>query len=230
MTRRHALGEKGQVGGRTRPHGWGGVCRLLQAQDWMLSAQLWVPGESFQVKILHLRWGGRLGGGRPRLPGWGWNVGAQSLAASQAGLLPRPPPEWPPGEQPSSPAGKLTQLLSCKRDAGVTCKGHSLGILGSRLHIPLCVCLQLFQECKTLPAYRVHQDAWWIKAGHSLPICTGRVPQSCLTLCDPTDCSPPGSSLSMGIFQARTLEWVAMPSCRGSSQPRDGAQISCTAG
>ena len=35
--------------------------------------------------------------------------------------------------------------------------------------------------------------------------------QSCLTLCDPTDCIPPGSSVH-GIFQARILEWVAFPS------------------
>ena len=35
--------------------------------------------------------------------------------------------------------------------------------------------------------------------------------QSCLTLCDPVDCSPPGSSLH-GILQARILEWVAFPS------------------
>ena len=43
------------------------------------------------------------------------------------------------------------------------------------------------------------------------------------------DCSPPGS-LSMGIFQARILEWVAMPSSRGSSQPRDWTLVSCIAG
>ena len=40
--------------------------------------------------------------------------------------------------------------------------------------------------------------------------------QSCLTLCDPRDCSPRGSSVH-GIIQARILEWVAMPSSRGSS-------------
>ena len=40
--------------------------------------------------------------------------------------------------------------------------------------------------------------------------------QSCLTLCDPVDCSPPGSSVR-GILQARTLEWVAIPFSRGSS-------------
>ena len=41
--------------------------------------------------------------------------------------------------------------------------------------------------------------------------------QSCLTLCDPMDHSPPGSSVH-GIFKARVLEWVAVPSSRGSSQ------------
>ena len=44
--------------------------------------------------------------------------------------------------------------------------------------------------------------------------------QSCPTLCDPTDCSPPGSSVP-GILQARILEWVAMPSSRGSSRPKE---------
>ena len=44
--------------------------------------------------------------------------------------------------------------------------------------------------------------------------------QSCLIRCDPLDCSLPGSSIHR-IVQARILEWVAMPSSRGSSQPRD---------
>ena len=46
------------------------------------------------------------------------------------------------------------------------------------------------------------------------------VTQSCLTLCDPMDCSPPGSS-ARGILQARILEGVAVLSSRGSSQPRN---------
>ena len=49
------------------------------------------------------------------------------------------------------------------------------------------------------------------------------VTQSCLTLCIPMDCSPPGSSVHR-ILQARTLAWVAMLSSRGSSQPRDKTQ------
>ena len=49
--------------------------------------------------------------------------------------------------------------------------------------------------------------------------------QSCPTPCDAMHCSPPGSSVH-GILQARILEWVAMPSSRGSSWPRDRSCIS----
>ena len=45
------------------------------------------------------------------------------------------------------------------------------------------------------------------------------VAQSCPTLCNLMDCSPPGSSVH-GILQARTLQWVAIPFSRGSSWPR----------
>ena len=51
--------------------------------------------------------------------------------------------------------------------------------------------------------------------------------QWCPTLCDPKDCSPPGSYVH-GILQARILEYVAIPFSRGSSQLRD--QTSCIAG
>ena len=49
--------------------------------------------------------------------------------------------------------------------------------------------------------------------------------QSCPALCDPMECRLPCSSVH-GILQARILEWVAMPSSRGSSQPRDWNCIS----
>ena len=55
--------------------------------------------------------------------------------------------------------------------------------------------------------------------------------QLCPILCDPMDCSPPASSVHK-ILQARILEWVAMPSSRGSLQPKDRTYISydsCTA-
>ena len=50
-----------------------------------------------------------------------------------------------------------------------------------------------------------------------------KVPQSCPTLCDPMD------YIAHGILQAIILEWVAIPFPRGSSQPRDRTQVSCTA-
>ena len=55
------------------------------------------------------------------------------------------------------------------------------------------------------------------------------VTQSCPTLCDPVDCSPPGSSIH-GILQARILEWVAISFFRRSSWPKDQTQISHIAG
>ena len=49
--------------------------------------------------------------------------------------------------------------------------------------------------------------------------------QLCLNLCSPMECNPPDSSVH-GILQARILEWVAMPSSRGPSPPRDRIRIS----
>ena len=57
--------------------------------------------------------------------------------------------------------------------------------------------------------------------------CWYLVAQSCPTLCDPLDCSPPASSVH-GILQARILEWAAISSSWGSSWPGDWALVSCT--
>ena len=51
------------------------------------------------------------------------------------------------------------------------------------------------------------------------------VPQSCLPLCDPMDYTHQ-APLSLGFPKARMLKWVAMPSFRGSSQPRDRTHVS----
>ena len=61
-----------------------------------------------------------------------------------------------------------------------------------------------------------HGGLAWDKS--KVNVCS--VTQMCLTLFDPMGCSPPGSSVH-GISQARMLEWVAIPSSRGSSWPRD---------
>ena len=52
------------------------------------------------------------------------------------------------------------------------------------------------------------------------------VVKSCPILCDAMDLAP----LTMGILQARILEWVAVPFSRASSQSRDPTQVSCIAG
>ena len=56
-------------------------------------------------------------------------------------------------------------------------------------------------------------------------LCYAKSLQSCLPLCDHMDCDPLGFSVD-GILQARTLEWVAMPSSRGSSWLRDITHVS----
>ena len=74
----------------------------------------------------------------------------------------------------------------------------------------------------------------WVSRMSRNPIPIGQkvkvlVTQSCLTLCDSMNCSPPRSSVH-GILQAKILEWVTIPFSRGSSLLRDRTQVSCTAG
>ena len=81
---------------------------------------------------------------------------------------------------------------------------HTPGLLVIPSHVPwliwaqsiVVVCLVVCMHAKSL-------QSWW-------------------TLCDPIDCSPPGP----GILQARILEWVAKPSSRDSSWPRDQTHVS----
>ena len=73
------------------------------------------------------------------------------------------------------------------------------------------------------------RQEYWRELPFSIPclcvhVCL--VALSRLILCDPMDCSPPGSSIC-GIFHLRVLEWVAISSSRGSSQPKDRIRVSC---
>ena len=73
----------------------------------------------------------------------------------------------------------------------------------------------------------IDSDCPWVKGPLVWHACVcAQLLQLCLTLCDPVDCSPPGFSVHV-ILQARILEWVAMPSFRGSSWPRDRTHVSC---
>ena len=78
------------------------------------------------------------------------------------------------------------------------------------------------------PSMGFSRQEYW--SGVPLPfISTREVTQSCLTLCDPMDYSPPGSSVH-GIFQARVLEWVAISFSRRFSPPRNRTRVSCIIG
>ena len=91
-------------------------------------------------------------------------------------------------------------------------------------------------NCRTDPkGYKLEWDPYRLATvSFSLPCllgvciisCVCMHAQSCPTLCNPMDCSPPGSSVH-GISQARILEWVAISSSRGSSWPRDRTHVSC---
>ena len=67
----------------------------------------------------------------------------------------------------------------------------------------------------------VHYSVWF---GFYFLWCSSSITQSCLTLCDPVDCSPPGSSIH-GILQARILEWAVMPSSRVSYPQRLNSRL-----
>ena len=88
--------------------------------------------------------------------------------------------------------------------------------------------LKAHQYCSD-KSYETFKYYWsWVGSVHIMCVQVHSVAQSCLTLWDPTECSPPGSSVQ-GIFPARILEWVAISSSRGSSQPRGQTRVSCIA-
>ena len=102
-------------------------------------------------------------------------------------------------------------------------------IFASLLCFPsLCLNIALERQCEGAnfkANYSVHRETDQLPGMKS----ESEVRQSCPTLCDPVDCSPPGSC-AHGILQARILEWVAIFFSRGSSWPRDWTQVSHIAG
>ena len=95
--------------------------------------------------------------------------------------------------------------------------------------------LWFYQDCseKKLPAQTLKSQRVSPRSGQPRPQASRNL-RLCVLSCfshvqlfvTPIDHSPPGSSVH-GIFQTRILEWVAMPSSRGSSQPRDRTHVSC---
>ena len=110
----------------------------------------------------------------------------------------------------------------------------------------LCPCLQNEILRQLFPLVKKNHIFWHYKKNLNRkifsvlwpfsPRCTwcihiskSEVTQPCANLCNPMDCSLPGSYVH-GIFQASVLEWVAISFSRGFSQPRDRTWVSCIAG
>ena len=92
---------------------------------------------------------------------------------------------------------------------------------------PPCCSIIYFKTLPlSLPSYMAPPNAF--QRWQDIILCDGLLAKSCLTLCDPMDCSLPGSSVH-GTFQARILEWFAISFSRGSSQSKDWTQVFCTA-
>ena len=131
-------------------------------------------------------------------------------------------------------------FLGSKITAGSDCS-HEIRrrlLLGRKAMTNLDICWKtetlLFDKGPYSQGYGLpsgHKQLW------DLDCKEGRMPKNrCLqtvvlekTLCDPMDCSLPGSSEN-GILQARILDWVPVSLSRGSSQPRNRTQVSCTVG
>ena len=125
---------------------------------------------------------------------------------------------WDPMDY--SPPGSSVHGVFLAKNSGVSC--HALlqeifWMWGSNLHLLHCGWIDF------LPL-----NHWGSPFLNSV---SAKSLQSCPTLCNPMDCSPPSSS-AHGILQVRILKWVTMPSFRGSFQPRDWTHVSyvsCTA-
>ena len=124
--------------------------------------------------------------------------------------------------------------LPCPSPPSRMALGKKFGLLTSGLTVTLstlsvvfviailfCAYLLTYYHLRsTLCAGRVQSLESQSERQRSDQTTIAKVAQLCPTLCDPVDYSPPGSCVH-GILQARILEWVAMLSSRGSSQPRD---------
>ena len=119
---------------------------------------------------------------------------------------------------PRAPGSVLKDLCSNKTYSRDSFPQTAHGMLTS-------LSLRAQDQLSTLPwcLLKTKQRKEWLKMRKKQML----VNQSCLTLGNFMDCSPPGSSVH-GIFQAGVLEWVAIPFSRGSFQPRDQTQVSCT--
>ena len=123
-----------------------------------------------------------------------------------------------PGE--TSFSTEASSVCICSRGFFLHLISSAFQFSGDCLQVPVHIrCFFLFPRIvrKLLSSFLLFIRSY---GGKSRPGKKGKVlvAQSCLTLCDPMDCSPPGSS-AHGILQARVLEWVTMSFSRGLPEP-----------
>ena len=129
------------------------------------------------------------------------------------------------GHRGLGPAAVSWAPTRYRTSRGPSKKGPELISVSSQM----CSCVRSTNACpssKTVTSVSLKAVSYFDQKAVSPPLvdsqsvsaAPGLVAQSCPTLCDRTDCGPPGSSVH-GILQARVLEWAAMPSSRGSSPP-----------
>ena len=120
------------------------------------------------------------------------------------------PPEW-------FPYSEFTDIIH-------SCLLRVLSQPFKQVQLSICSLWHIyFDMCFNLNISFITDETDWEECGFSSCCCS--VSQSRLTLCDPKDWGPPGSSVH-GISQARILEWVPISFSRGSSRPRHQTHIS----
>ena len=128
--------------------------------------------------------------------------------------------------------GSLTIWLFGKYSMDLSKRENLFSVEESRLRGPsyVKIQIQLWQSMKlgnighnAICGQKLYGEQCEVCPNWDLGTCAKSL-QSGPTLCDPMDCTPPGSSVH-GILQARILEWVAMPSFRGSSQSRGWTHV-----
>ena len=134
---------------------------------------------------------------------------------------------WYKTDNPQRPIVQHRELCS------IFCNSLEGERIWKRIDVYVCVCVYIYMcvcVCVCVCVYiKLNHFAVTLKTTQHCKSTMCLVAQSCLTLCNPMDSSIPGSSIHE-TFQAGILEWFAMPSARGSFQPRDGTQVSCIAG
>ena len=130
-------------------------------------------------------------------------------------------------ESPSECSVSRRPLSSVSKTAASKLWHKGQSLLPPVFFVCMCVKEVLLEHRYTYSlSYCLRQQSWGIVTVSLWFAWYTKLLQSCPTLCNPMDCSPPGSSVHR-ILQARILEWVAMPSSWGSSQPKDQTRVSC---